>query len=222
MERKETSCDTYFASRCCEWKRLLNLLFHRNNDDRRRLFIMNQYFVLLKENARSIKNVHTICGVALFFALNVVLNLVGSIQITNELKLGFASVATAASCFLYGPVPNLILAPLLDFVNFIVKPVGSYYPIFMISTIATTCIFSFFFYGQEKISWSRIILCRISYDVIVSLFLNSLFTAMLWGTPFWTIVTPKLIKNLLSLPFQVIILYLVMKACKQLKTRVNL
>ena len=183
---------------------------------------MNQYFVLLKENARSIKNVHTICGVALFFALNVVLNAVGSIQITNELKLGFASIATAASCFLYGPLPNLILTPLLDFVNYIVKPVGAYYPIFMISTIAATCIFSFFFYKQEKITWTRVILCRISYDVIVSLFLNSLFTSMLWGTPFWTIVTPKIIKNIVSLPFQVIILYFVMKACIQIKSRAKL
>ena len=35
---------------------------------------MNQYFVMLKENARSLKNVHVIVGVSLFFALNVILN----------------------------------------------------------------------------------------------------------------------------------------------------
>ena len=100
---------------------------------------MNQYFVMLKENARSLKNVRVIVGVALFFALNVILNLFGSIQITNQLKLGFASIATAASCLLYGPVPNLVLAPLLDLVNYMVKPVGAYYPIFMISTMASAC-----------------------------------------------------------------------------------
>ena len=57
---------------------------------------MNQYFVMLKENARSLKNVRVIVGVALFFALNVILNLFGSIQITNQLKIGFASIAIAA------------------------------------------------------------------------------------------------------------------------------
>ena len=71
---------------------------------------MNQYFVMLKENARSLKNVRVIVGVALFFALNVILNLFGSIQITNQLKLGFASIATAASCLLYGPINGSPLA----------------------------------------------------------------------------------------------------------------
>lgn len=182
---------------------------------------MNQYFVMLKENARSLKNVRVIVGVALFFALNVILNLFGSIQITNQLKLGFASIATAASCLLYGPVPNLVLAPLLDLVNYVVKPVGAYYPIFMISTMASACIFSAYFYNCKKITWIRVILCRITYDVVVSLFLNTLFTSMLWGTPFLVIAGPKLIKNFISLPFQVVILYLVMKTCIQLKPKVN-
>ena len=155
---------------------------------------MNQYFVMLKENARSLKNVRVIVGVALFFALNVILNLFGSIQITNQLKIGFASIATAASCLLYGPIPNLVLAPLLDLVNYMVKPVGAYYPIFMISTMASACIFSAYFYNCERITWVRVILCRITYDVVVSLFLNTLFTSMLWGTPFLVIASPKLIK----------------------------
>ena len=182
---------------------------------------MNQYFVMLKENARSLKNVRVIVGVALFFALNVILNLFGSIQITIQLKIGFASIATAASCLLYGPIPNLVLAPLLDLVNYMVKPVGAYYPIFMISTMASACIFSAYFYNCERITWVRVILCRITYDVVVSLFLNTLFTSMLWGTPFLVIASPKLIKNLISLPFQVVILYLVMKTCIQLKPKVN-
>ena len=114
---------------------------------------MKQYFVMLNENARSIKNVHVIVGVSLFFALNVIMNLFVSVYITPEVKVGFASIATAASCYFYGPIPNLIVAPLLDFVNFIVKPSGTYFPIFMISTFATAAIFSFFFYGSSFLQW---------------------------------------------------------------------
>lgn len=183
---------------------------------------MKQYFVMFKENARSLKNVRVLVGVSLFFALNVVLNLVASFHITPEIKIGFASIATAASCYLYGPVPNLLVAPLLDFVNFFVKPVGSYFPIFMISTFMTALIFSIVFYGQEKINLPRVIIARVSYDIVVSLFLNSLFTSMLWKTPFWAIVTPKLVKNLIGLPIQVVVLYLTMKACTQIKKRMNI
>ena len=182
---------------------------------------MKQYFVMLNENARSIKNVHVIVGVSLFFALNVIMNLFVSVYITPEIKVGFASIATAASCYFYGPIQNLIVAPLLDFVNFIVKPSGTYFQIFMISTFATAAIFSFFFYGQDKVSLKRVILARLSYDIIVSLFLNSLFTSMLWGTPFWAIVSPKIVKNLICLPIQVVVLYLTMKTCTQLKPRLK-
>ena len=191
---------------------------------------MKQYFVMLNENARSIKNVHVIVGVSLFFALNVIMNLFVSVYITPEIKVGFASIATAASCYFYGPIPNLIVAPLLDFVNFIVKPSGTYFPIFMISTFATAAICSKdgrhlammpHFYGQDKVSLKRVILARLSYDIIVSLFLNSLFTSMLWGTPFWAIVSPKIVKNLICLPIQVVVLYLTMKTCTQLKPRLK-
>ena len=176
---------------------------------------------MLKENARSLKDVHVLVGVSLFFALNVVMNLFVSVYITPEIKVGFASIATAASCYFYGPIPNLIVAPLLDFVNFIVKPSGSYFPIFMISTFVTALIFSILFYGKDKVSIKQVIIARLAYDIIVSLFLNSLFTSMLWGTPFWTIVTPKIIKNLIQFPIQVIVLYLTMKTCYQLKPRLK-
>lgn len=182
---------------------------------------MNKYFAMLKENARSIKNVHVLVGVSLFFGLNVVLNLFAAIYITPEIKVGFASIATAASCYFYGPIPNLLVAPLLDFVNFIVKPSGSYFPIFMISTFVTALIFSLVFYGQNKVSLARVIIARLAYDIIVSLFLNSLFTSMLWGTPFLAITTPKLLKNLIQFPIQVGVLYLTMKACAQLKPRLR-
>lgn len=182
---------------------------------------MKQYFVILKENAQSLKDVHVIVGVSLFFALNVVMNLFASVYITPELKIGFASIATAASCYFYGPIPNLLVAPILDFVNFFVKPSGVYYPIFMIATMATSLIFSCFFYKQGKVTLKRVILARLAYDLIVSLFLNSFFTCMLWGTPFWAIVSPKIIKNLISLPIQVVVLYLTMKACYQIKPRLK-
>ena len=48
----------------------------------------------------------------------------------------------------------------------------------------------------KKFTWVRVILCRITYDVVVSLFLNTLFTSMLWSTPFLVIAGPKLIKKL--------------------------
>lgn len=182
---------------------------------------MKQCYINWKENAKTLKDTHVLVGVSLFFALNVILNLFASIQFTPEIKIGFASIAVAASCYFYGPVPNLLVAPLLDFVNFIVKPSGSYFPIFMISTLATALIFSLVFYHKENITWKHIIIARLAYDFIVSLFLNSLFTSMLWGTPFWVIVVPKFVKNLIGFPFQAIILYLVMKACVQIRPRMT-
>lgn len=182
---------------------------------------MKQCYEAIKENSNSLKDVHTLVGVSLFFALNVILNMVATVQITPELKVGFASIATAASCFFYGPVPNLIVAPLLDFVNYCVKPSGSYMPLYMISAMAAAIIFSAVFYKQE-INIKRVIVARLGYDIIVSLLLNTVFTAILYDLPFLSIAAPKLIKNLIGLPIQVAVLYLTMKACTQIKSHMNL
>lgn len=174
-----------------------------------------------KESAKGLKDIHTIVGVSIFFALNVILNLFATITVSPELKIGFASIATAASCFLYGPVPNLLVAPILDFINFFLKPVGTYFPIFILATMATSLIFSLVFYKRETITIKHVLLARILYDVIVSLFLNTLFTSLLWGTPFQVILIPKLVKNLIQFPIQAFVLYLTMKACVQIRRKMR-
>lgn len=75
---------------------------------------MHQYFVMLKDNARAITNTKVIVGVAMFCALEVILDMF-NIYLAPTLRITFGFLATAASCYFYGPYPNMIAGVIMDY-----------------------------------------------------------------------------------------------------------
>ncbi len=185
------------------------------------VFIMKKYFAMFKENTQSLKDVKVLVGVSLFCALNVILNMF-SIQLTPMLKISFGSIAVAASCYFYGPYPNMIAAFILDTVNYLLRPVGPYQPWWMINAVVTAFLYALFFYKQEKISVLRCLLARLSVVLIVNLFLNPLWLSMLYGDSFWVLLSARIVKNILMFPIDVAVLYLTMKLCMRLKDQVRI
>ena len=182
---------------------------------------MNQYFVMFKENAKSLKDVRVLVGVSLFCALNVILNMF-SIQLKTMLMISFGSIAVAASCYFYGPYPNMIAAFVLDTINYMLRPVGPYQPWFMISAVVIAVLYSLFFYKQEKIGIIRCALARLSVILIVNLVLNSLWLSMMYGNAFWVLVSERILKNVLMFPIEAFVLYLTMKLCLRIKDQVKM
>lgn len=183
--------------------------------------MLKNYFVMFKENVKDIKNVRVLVGVSLFCALNVILNMF-SIQLTPMIKISFGSIAVAASCYFYGPYPNMIAAFVLDTVNYMLRPVGPYQPWFMISSVMIAVLYSLFFYKQEKIGFIRCAFARLSVILIVNLVLNSLWLSMMYGNAFWVLVSERVLKNVLMFPIEAFILYLTMKLSMRLKSRLRI
>ena len=180
---------------------------------------MKKYFAIFKENTKALKDVRVLVGVSLFCALNVILNMF-SIQLTPMLKISFGSIAVAASCYFYGPYPNMIGAFILDTVNYILRPTGPYQPWFMINAVVIALLYALFFYKQEKIGVVRCALARVSVVLIVNLFLNPLWLSMMYGDSFWVLLSARVIKNIVMYPIDVFVLYLTMKLCLRLKDQI--
>ena len=180
---------------------------------------MKKYFAIFKENTKALKDVRVLVGVSLFCALNVILNMF-SIQLTPMLKISFGSIAVAASCYFYGPYPNMIAAFILDTVNYILRPTGPYQPWFMINAVVIALLYALFFYKQEKIGVLRGALARLSVVLIVNLFLNPLWLSMMYGDSFWVLLGARVIKNIVMYPIDVFVLYLTMKLCLRLKDQI--
>ena len=105
---------------------------------------MNNYFVMLKENVSSLKNTRVIVGVALFCGLQVILNNF-NIYLGPTLRITFSFLAVAASCYFYGPYPNMLAAVVMDFIGYAMHPEGAYFPGYALNAMIMAFIFSSFF-----------------------------------------------------------------------------
>lgn len=180
---------------------------------------MNHYFVMLKENTSSLKNAKVLAGISLFIALTVVLNSF-TIQLSPLLRISFGNLAVAASCYFFGPIPNMLAGPIIDFFGYILRPVGPYQPWFMINAILMAFIYASFFYKKDKVKITHCIFARFLVVVICNMCLNSLWLSMLYGDTFWSLFEARIVKNIALFPIDVFLLYTVMKISQRMKSKV--
>lgn len=175
---------------------------------------MNNYFVMLKENVSSLKNTRVIVGVALFCGLQIILNNF-NIYLGPTLRITFSFLAVAASCYFYGPYPNMLAAVVMDFIGYAMHPEGAYFPGYALNAMIMAFIFSSFFYEQKIRLW-KIIAARALIVIINYLILNSLWLSLMYGDSFIVLLGARVVKNLIMFPIDVILLYFVLKTCERL------
>ncbi len=136
-------------------------------------------FISSLQELRKVKNT-TIC--AMLIALSAVIGMY-SVMITPDLRVSFAFLPIALGAYLYGPMVGAILGGTSDIVNFIMKPMGPYFPGFTLSGILLGFIFGLWFY-KKNIGVIRIFLANLTVGIIVNAFLNTYWRHMTVGIPF--------------------------------------
>jgi len=162
------------------------------------------------ESAKELRKIYSIAGMAMLLALSIVLNQF-SIQLTPELKLGVGFVVTALLGMLYGPVAGGVAAGLGDVIKFIIKPTGPFFFGYTLNAILGGVIYGFFFY-KGKPGLARSITAKAFINVFLNAMLGTLWSSMLYGKGFGALFEVRLGKNLLMLPVEIIVLFLVTTA----------
>ena len=160
------------------------------------------------ESKKELKSVRSLVGIALLTTLNVV---VGSfnIQIAPTLEIGFSSVFAGACGMIYGPIPTAIAGIIADHLKFFIRPTGPYFIGFPINEFLVGFIYGCMFY-KTKISLKRTIVARAMITIFINLTLTSLWLNIMYQSPLFTKI--RLIKNVILFPFDVAILYVILKA----------
>lgn len=143
---------------------------------------------------------------ALLLALYLVLGLV-TIPLSPTLRVSFSFLAMAISCYFFGFWPNVPFAFAADLLGYLIRPDGPYMPLFALVALVNVMIYSWFFYFQEKITLPRIIMAKGVQVVISNLILNPLILKLMYQTPFWALLSTRLVKNLIEFPVDVILLW---------------
>ena len=166
-----------------------------------------------KENViETLKQPRILTGVAMFIALNVILNYL-NIMIGNTLRIGIAFLPIAICGMLYGSMIGGIAGAVGDIVGFITKPTGDgYFFGFTISAFVVGYLFGLLLH-HKPITLARIAGAVLLYTIIITLVLSPLWLSILYGTSLFAI--PRIYKAILQYPINVVMLYTVTKCLSQ-------
>ena len=179
------------------------------------VFFMLQMKKQFADSFEELKNLRTIVVTALLIAIAVVLGFF-SVQLTENLKIGFSFIANELTAMLFGPVVGGIMGGVADIIKYLLKPTGPFFFGFTFNAILGAVIYGVMLY-KKPISFKRILASKIVVAIVVNVFLNTYWLSMLYGNAFMAILPPRLIKQIIMVPIQSIMLYAVVEVLAKAK-----
>ena len=157
----------------------------------------------------------TLVIAALMIALNIVLGYY-TIWFSSYLRIGFGFVTQPIIAMLYGPLVACMTGMIQDILSYILNPVGGYVPVYTLSVGISGMIYGLMLY-HKSITFPRVLSVKILVLLFGNILLNSIALAPTVGSGFIGILPARIIKNLLLLPIQTIVVYLVLRFLKRSK-----
>ena len=162
-----------------------------------------------------LKKVKTITTVAMFVALSIILGAF-TIPIGNFLKIGFSSLTTVGIGFLFGPIVGSIFGAITDIVKYMLKPTGPFFPGFTFNAIIAGIMYGSILY-KKPVSVKRILTAEILVSFICNILLGTLWLNILYGKAFFAILPMRAIKNIVLLPINSFMAFVILKFLEQYK-----
>lgn len=168
----------------------------------------------------SFKNLRVQVFSALMIAACVVLSYVPGIYITEGVRVGWGFLARATCALVGGPINALVFGAAEDTISFLLNPKGPYFPGYVLTTMLGTFLYALFFY-RAKITILRVFLAKLTNNV-VNVFLQSLWSAILYDEGYRFFLVAKAGTNAIMLPVQVVMLVVLFAALLPILYRMGL
>ena len=149
-------------------------------------------------------------------ALEIVLNRFLSINAWN-LKIGFSFLPVSAAGMLFGPLAGGVVGALGDFLGAVLFPIGTYHPGFTLTAFLTGCVYGLFL--RKNRGFLRVLGAVLVQQVVLSLFLNTLWLSQLYGTPYRVLLASRLVQCAVLVPVQLVVLRLLGGAAEKVEGR---
>lgn len=172
------------------------------------LIFTKQYWVLSMRPSNKILLMSTM---AILIALNIAISSFFIPVGDSTLRVYFSFIPTSLACLIGGPIMALCYGFIVDILGFIFHPTGAFFPGYVLSSMLGALIYSLFFYRQ-KITITRILLCKLLINILVNICLNSLWNSIIVGKAFYYYFAKSIVKNIVLLPLEVLMLVVVFKA----------
>lgn len=150
----------------------------------------------------------TMVTLGILIAIQIVLSRFCSINAWN-IKIGFGFVPIAIAGILYGPVPAMLVGGLSDFLGAVLFPIGPYFPGFTLTTALTGMAFGLFLH--KKRGMIQILLAVSVNQLILGLFLNTLWISILYQSPYLPLFLTRIIQCAILTPVECLVLFVMTK-----------
>ena len=142
-------------------------------------------------------------------AINIILSYY-EIRFGAYLRIGFGFVTQPIVTAMFGPIPGCMTGMLQDILSFILHPTGAYIPAYTMCVGISGMIYGIMLYNKP-VTFARVFLTKLIIVVFSNIILNTVALAPTVGSGFAGIFPARLIKNILLLPVQAVIVYLILK-----------
>ena len=144
---------------------------------------------------------------SLMIAACMALGRIPSFPIAPGIKLvSWGYLARSLCGLVCGPVMAVVFGMAEDTLGFFLNSTGEpYFPGYALNTALGVLIYALFLY-RAQVSVLRIFLAKLCNNVLVNIFLSSLWASMWTDGGFLMIAGAKVVTNLIRLPFEVLIL----------------
>lgn len=144
----------------------------------------------------------------LLTALEIVLSRFVSISTWN-IKIGFAFVPLAIAAIKLGPIRAGVVGALADFLGATLFPIGPFFPGFTLTSFLNGATLGGCLHKKQ--TFSRIIIAVAINQIILSLFLNTLWISIVSGTPYKALFITRIMQCVIIAPIEVITINLIYK-----------
>lgn len=166
---------------------------------------------IFRRSFEELRRPRTLAVTALLIALNIVMDLMGlKIYLTPEMRVSVGFVCNASAGMLYGPVVGMMTGFCTDVLGFLLSPNNNagYFPGYTLTAIVGGLIYGLILY-KGKPTLPRCIAAKLSVNLLCNICLNGLWSVIVYQKGFWVLLPGRLYKNLILLPFEVALLWLV-------------
>ncbi len=152
---------------------------------------------------------------SLLLALAAVVSLIEIMPI-QEMKITFTYLLIALCGHFYGITTAMAFGAAADLLGYIVNPAGGMlFPGFTVTALISGMFYGLFLYKkytpQGKMPLWRVIAAKSADTLICNIILNTFCCSVLYGETFIALLPARVMKNLILLPFEIAVLFFVIK-----------
>lgn len=160
--------------------------------------------------ADELKNLRMLTLAAIVTALRIVISGL-YIPLGDNLNIFFGYLINGLGSAIYGPVMALLAGFATDVVGYFIHPTGAFFPGYVLSTMMGSFFYALFFY-RARITVLRVVLAKLSVNLLVNVGLGALWSAMLYSKGYYYYLAKSLVKNIGLLPVETVLLWAFMRA----------